>query len=172
MSKEMKPITISAAEHLAKSFGYHQVVIVARRVGEGGGEHMTTYGTDAANCSVAAMIGARLQRELMGWTHDGSAQHVAQEALQERLRQVAKEGFTAAHDDDHDDGQMAAAAACYLLYSDAYPNAGQPPEQWPWEAAWWKPKEYRRDLIRALALVIAEVERLDRAHKKDAGCVL
>jgi hypothetical protein len=27
---------------------------------------------------------------------------------------------------------------------------------------WWKPKDRRRDLVRAAALIIAEIERLDR----------
>jgi hypothetical protein len=42
----------------------------------------------------------------------------------------------------------------------SYPR---PPQQWPWLSKWWKPKDRRRDLVRAAALVIAEIERLDRA---------
>jgi hypothetical protein len=36
---------------------------------------------------------------------------------------------------------------------------------WPWHDDWWKPKDRRRDLIRAAALIVAEIERLDRAAK-------
>ena len=38
------------------------------------------------------------------------------------------------------------------------------PFGWPhtWDASWWKPKDRRRDLVRAGALIIAEIERLDR----------
>ena len=44
----MKPIPISAAEKVAKAYGYDQVVIIARKVGDGGGEHCTTYGSTSA----------------------------------------------------------------------------------------------------------------------------
>ena len=75
----MKPIPISAAAHIAKTYGYDQVVIVARKVdqpaGVGetakqeirGGEHCTTYGVDKANCEVAARIGNFFKHKLMGW---------------------------------------------------------------------------------------------------------
>lgn len=38
-------------------------------------------------------------------------------------------------------------------------------KHWPlsWAKSWLKPKDRRRDLIRAAALIIAEIERLDRA---------
>lgn len=42
-------------------------------------------------------------------------------------------------------------------------NAGKPSRSWPWDASWWKPRGARRDLVRAAALIIAEIERLDRA---------
>ena len=37
------------------------------------------------------------------------------------------------------------------------------PVGWPWHRQWWKPKNARRDLVRAAALIVAEIERLDRA---------
>ena len=42
--RAMDPIPISAARTIAEAYGYDQVVIVARRVGDGadGGEHVTT----------------------------------------------------------------------------------------------------------------------------------
>lgn len=61
----MKPIPISAAERIAKEYGYQQVVIVARAINEG--EHVTTYGIDKANCDVAARIGNFFKHKLMGW---------------------------------------------------------------------------------------------------------
>lgn len=79
----------------------------------------------------------------------------------ERRRQVEAEGWTPEHDDRHDRGEMARAAICY-----ADPlNEGRdhPPAKWPWDAGWWKPKDRRRDLVRAAALLIAEIERSDRA---------
>lgn len=66
----MKPIPISAAEDVAKKYGYDQVVIIARRVGEEPdpcGEHVTTYGIDREHCNVAARIGNALKYKIMGW---------------------------------------------------------------------------------------------------------
>lgn len=88
----------------------------------------------------------------------------------ERRRQVESEGWTAGHDDvPSRKGCLATAAACYLLFSDDFPNAGHPPPQWPWAACWWKPKDYRRDLVRSGALILAEIERLDRATAPAQG---
>lgn len=102
----------------------------------------------------------------------------ARDMLAERRRQVEAEGWTPKHDDEHDKGEMARAAACYALHAgscfawraDAYqsakPHEGNPAAQdslWPWDMQWWKPKDPRRDLVRAGALILAELERLDRA---------
>ena len=67
----MKEIPISAAMRIAKDFGYDQVIIFARKVGEPGsgcGEHLTTYGVDKVHCDVAAKIGDFLKHKIMGWT--------------------------------------------------------------------------------------------------------
>ena len=61
------PIPISAAKRIADNYGYDQVIIVARKVGENGCEHVTTYGVDRANCDVAARIGDFLKYKVMGW---------------------------------------------------------------------------------------------------------
>ena len=65
--RAMDPIPISAAKTIADAYSYHQVVIVARRVGDGadGGEHVTTYGVDKANCAIAARIGDFLKTKIM-----------------------------------------------------------------------------------------------------------
>jgi hypothetical protein len=68
--RTMYRIPIAAAKDIANAFGYDQVIIYGRRVGEAPdpfGEHMTTYGVDPTHCSVAARIGERMQTELMGW---------------------------------------------------------------------------------------------------------
>ena len=63
-----KPIPISAGKRIADAYGYDQIVIIGRKVGEGGNEHVTTYGVDKANCDVAARIGDFFKYKLMGWT--------------------------------------------------------------------------------------------------------
>lgn len=87
----------------------------------------------------------------------------AQDVLAERNRQITAEGWTPAHDDEHTFGSLASAAGCYAMYTLAYP-AGDPHPNWPWDRAWWKPsQDNRRNLVKAGALILAEVERLDRA---------
>jgi DhnA family fructose-bisphosphate aldolase class Ia len=69
-----KRIPIVAAQRIAEEYGYHQVVIIARRTEEvlDSGEHVTTYGTTKAHCRVAAMIGDFLKYKVMGWVQSGS----------------------------------------------------------------------------------------------------
>lgn len=94
-----------------------------------------------------------------------SAASVLVEIESERVRQVEEEGWTPEHDDAHDGGELAHAAGCYALFSGSHADAGYPPKYWPWDDGWWKPSEYRRDLIKAAALLVAEIERLDRAAR-------
>lgn len=83
--------------------------------------------------------------------------------LAERLRQIETEGWTSEHDDQHEVGQMAEAAACYAANAGGFVwIGGWPGEVWPWAREWWKPSTPRRDLVKAAALIIAEIERLDR----------
>lgn len=87
----------------------------------------------------------------------------------ERLRQVEAEGWTPEHDDEHADGQMAQAAGCYALHAGGigtdWPDGRQNGSAlfWPWDKDSWKPTTPRRDLVKACALALAEIERLDRA---------
>lgn len=85
----------------------------------------------------------------------------------ERRRQITAEGWTPEHDDEHSHGQMARAAACYALAGSSAPNDGTAALlvslAWPWDQQWWKPTSARRDLVKACALALAEIERLDRA---------
>jgi hypothetical protein len=69
----VKPIPISAAERIAKDYGYDQVIIIGRKVDTEalkGGEHVTTYGVNRENCDVAAKIGAFFKYKLMGWVKE------------------------------------------------------------------------------------------------------
>jgi hypothetical protein len=62
----MKRIPITAAKRVAQEFGYDQVVIYARKTGDNGGEHMTTYGVNKEHCGIAARMGDVLKK-FMGW---------------------------------------------------------------------------------------------------------
>jgi len=113
----------------------------------------------------------RLARTLMDFFRASDA---VRDVMAERGRQVTGEGWTPAHDDDHGHGEMAMAAACYAAhgalgwFANTQPPGG-PQLLWPWAPGWWKPKDRRRDLVRAGALIIAEIERIDRMREKGAG---
>lgn len=78
----------------------------------------------------------------------------------ERQRQIECEGWTPKHDDTHVGGELAIAAACYADDRRVFNKAAHP--KWPWSQDWWKPTDRRRDLVKAAALIVAEIERIDR----------
>lgn len=91
------------------------------------------------------------------------------DVLDERRRQQEVEGWTPAHDDKHDKGEMPRAAGLYAIsagfatkYLDGETETCPVPDGWPWDSKWWKPTNARRDLVKAGALILAEIERLDR----------
>lgn len=90
------------------------------------------------------------------------------DVIAERRRQIEVEGWAPEHDDRHGAHELAEAAACYCLSS-----AGKPFDyfetMWPWERRWFKVSDPRRDLVKAGALVLAEIERLDRAAAPKPG---
>ncbi|MDQ5902966.1 MAG: hypothetical protein QG672_553 [Pseudomonadota bacterium] len=94
----------------------------------------------------------------------------------ERRRQIEAEGCTTQHDDANPAGVMSVAAGCYALSAGyALALAGgdtstcPAPEAFPWDDAWWKPTTSRRDLVKAAALILAEIERLDRMAERQEG---
>jgi hypothetical protein len=92
----------------------------------------------------------------------------------ERRRQVEQEGRAPEADDEHVLGELALAAATYAALSSARNDgamsiASLGLKLWPWRSSWLKPKGRRRDLVRAGALIVAELERLDR-RAADLGC--
>lgn len=90
----------------------------------------------------------------------------ARDVLEERRRQMQEEGWSLDHDDiSSRDGSMAQAAAAYAVASIERPGTLERASRlWPWAKAWWKPTNPRRDLVKAGALILAEIERLDRAE--------
>lgn len=78
----------------------------------------------------------------------------------ERERQKAVEGWTEAHDDEHRFGELAEAAVCYAMPD----KLELPGDVWPFDQGWWKPtpKDRVRELVKAGALIAAEIDRLER----------
>lgn len=88
----------------------------------------------------------------------GAAAH---DVLAERRRQITAEGWTPAHDDLYVAAELPRAAAAYIL-NGANDDA---PCIWPFTSKWWKPKDARTNYVRAGAMILAEIDRLDRAEQ-------
>jgi hypothetical protein len=96
----------------------------------------------------------------------------ARDVIAERLRQINEEGWSAEHDEKYTNEQLAYAAGCYcapIWPDEEAKEKGDPPIGWPWPWRWWKPGEYRRNLVKAGALILAEIERLDRAATRESA---
>ncbi|MDF2491158.1 MAG: hypothetical protein K0S77_3780 [Pseudomonas sp.] len=78
----------------------------------------------------------------------------------ERQRQASDEGYSLCREDGYVSGELAKAASVYARL------AGKPrtmSTDWPWAPDTFKPSaDRRRDLVKAGALILAEIERLDR----------
>lgn len=105
--------------------------------------------------------------------------HAMQLLVAERDRQIDEEDWPAEHDDQHFQGELALAAGVYALHAGNYFGGNARLAQlsivqahfWPWDATWFKPGNYvdpaarhdrRRALVKAGALILAELERLER----------
>ena len=87
---------------------------------------------------------------------------------EERQRQIEVEGWTAEHDSQHKNGELANAAVCYAMTPDlenlmcnTWDN-NFIIEVFPFEMSWLKrtPNNRVRDLVKAGALIAAEIDRL------------
>ncbi|HEH9008914.1 TPA: ead/Ea22-like family protein [Salmonella enterica] len=120
------------------------------------------------NDSVLAAIVALKQRAESAEKHIAELEartlsQAANDVLAERSRQVTAEGWTPEHDDEHCNGELAMAAVCYINETGTVNRNGGKPWGWPWDASWWKPNTRRRNLVKATALLLAEIERIGRA---------
>lgn len=84
----------------------------------------------------------------------------------ERQRQIEVEGWTPEHDDQHDDESLIQAAAAYCLMAAELPQFAMYIWPYGWDKKWLKSTGTRRDLVKAAALIVAEIERLDRASAR------
>ena len=87
---------------------------------------------------------------------------------EERQRQIEVEGWTKEHDAQHKDCELVKAAICYADPNVYYHQENRiimfriPNEFWPkhWDMSWFKPTDRIRDLVKAGALIAAEIDRL------------
>lgn len=96
-----------------------------------------------------------------------------QQIADERQRQITNECWSAEHDDQHRFGELWQAAQAYLNAIDYFtdpPHARteRPSYPWPFESRLWKPSlDNRKNLVKAGALIAAEIDRLDRLEAKE-----
>lgn len=104
---------------------------------------------------------------------EGGLKRAMGKLMVERLRQVDEEGYNPKHDEKHAPAELAAAAAAYAASAATVALAPDPTDAlhfpawivqrlWPWWRETFKPKSPERDLVRAGALVIAALERIER----------
>lgn len=106
-----------------------------------------------------------------GWFDPDDYSPGAIAILKERDRQETDEGWSPEHDDAHDQCELSLAGAVYALsgsadsalFNDLRIRAVQ--ELWPFLNHWFKPTGGREDLVKAGALIAAEIDRLDRLEK-------
>jgi hypothetical protein len=103
---------------------------------------------------------------------DGAA---ISDVIAERGRQVGEEGYTPERDDSYAAGELARAGAAYAYQAGQSDEAratvggAMPPHWWPWANTYWKPRDRRSGLVRAAALLIAEIGKGDRAAASAGG---
>lgn len=89
--------------------------------------------------------------------------------LAERKRHLEEEGWSPAHDDRYQHGELVRAAYSYLLMASDYfelDPSSSPPPHWPWNPEWWKPCSPERALEKAGSLILAELDRLARQAQR------
>lgn len=95
----------------------------------------------------------------------------------ERKRQMDSEGWTPEHDDEYSHAELVRAALSYgeVSIEQIYPHFPDRLEDdwftrtdWPWATYWWKPdcSDPVRNLVKAGALIAAEIDRLQRKKEK------
>lgn len=93
----------------------------------------------------------------------------AERIAAERQRQISAEGYMPSHDAEHVRGELEAAALVYLTperdrrWTDRGRGDTNPvPAGWPWHPSYFKsdPDDRVRELVKAGALIAAEIDRL------------
>ena len=107
--------------------------------------------------------------KLESYTDKEEKMNGAERIAAERKRQIEKEGWTAEHDAEFTDCELARAAICYCMEPAQDDDDEACPEEWPFNEIWWKPspKNRIRELEKAGALIAAEIDRLLRLEKRE-----
>ena len=85
----------------------------------------------------------------------------------ERKRQIEEEGYSL--NDDKlllGDGELTCAAIAYAMET---VNSTMAKNYFPWDKKFFKPKDKLRNLVRAGALIAAEIDKLQNQNNKEKG---
>ena len=96
--------------------------------------------------------------------------------IAERQRQISEKGFSETRDDKYLPGVLNLAGAAYAVHASYLPDAKRRADRlWPWPDAGKylnaNSKDPRSALIKAAALITAEIERIDRAQLRNGEAV-
>lgn len=119
----------------------------------------STYINQLAVSTVASAVARRKHVNIIATTN------VLSDIMQERQRQINEEKFDLSKDDKYVDNELPDAALCYLTAPNRR-NEVVIRNIFPFDITWWKPtpSNRKKELIKAAALVVAEIERIDRAE--------
>jgi len=84
---------------------------------------------------------------------------------EERQRQIEVIGRTPERDSVYKANQLIMASVAYALNAAGF-TSPMPPNEWPWHENYWKPSTKIRDLVKAGALIAAEIDRLQREEEQ------
>lgn len=96
---------------------------------------------------------------------------IIEEIAAERHRQINGEGYTLEHDDQHATGEIARGAAAYAFIGAIRDDWARHTWHehalaiWPWHDKTFRPTNARRDLVKAAAMIVAEIGRIDRRER-------
>ena len=85
---------------------------------------------------------------------------------EERTRQIETLGWSLERDDEYTGGELRRAGDACAIHG--HTKNSPMPKMWPWGADWWKPSDKARNLVKAGALLRAEIDRLERRCAKIA----
>lgn len=122
----------------------------------------------------AMVLGELYERKK--WQEAGNSPDAVSKAIKdvvsERSRQKNGEFYSDAQDDSYVNNELTRGSASYVnhVIGRSWIHVSKPsvyqnelvPDLWPWSEQSWKPKSPRQDLVRATALLIADIERIDR----------
>lgn len=125
------------------------------------------YNSPGGQPDVMLVTGVELRQILAGHApemHEGwTLNQAGNDVMTERLRQIEAEGWTPGHDDEHTFGELVQAAADLCVDGTDFRVVDMDGERMiGWGLTERHKDDRRRQLVIAGALILAEIERLDR----------